>query len=144
MNRCMRAIGCIILAMIVACGCVNGPGEESGPATGAVTASLTPGPTQTLPSERSIDIQINDKDALDATISVIFAGGKGQVAVTSIEVRVTRSDGVVITENLPAEKGAELKIQGTKGDDRIEVFVSFNDGTSYKIIDRILPYRTRG
>jgi len=140
----MLATGCIILAMIISCGCVSSPVEETAPGNGAVTGSLTPGPTQTLPSERSVDIQINDKDALDATISVIFAGGKGQAAVTSIEVRVTRPDGVVVTENLAAEKGAELKIQGSKDEDRIEVFVSFNDGTSYKIIDRILPYRTRG
>ena len=140
----MLITGCFILAMVVACGCVSGPVEETSSTNGGGTGSLAPGPTQTLPSERSIDIQINDKDALDATIPVIFAGGKGQAAVTSIEVRVTRPDGVIITENLPAEKGAELKIQGTKGDDRVEVFVSFNDGTSYKIIDRLLPYRTRG
>ena len=143
MNRCMLAIGCIIIAAIIACGCVSGPAGEPGPVTGAVTGSLTPGPTQTLPSEREIDVQI-EKSGLDAMITVIFSGGKGQAAVTSIDVVVTRSDGEVFRERLPAEKLAELKIPGTKEDDRIVVSVAYNDGTSYTIIDRMLPYRTRG
>lgn len=143
MNRCVLATGCVVLALIVACGCVSGPVEQAPPESSVSSGSLAPGPTQTLPSERGIDVQI-EKSGLDGMITVIFTGGKGQAAVTSIDVVVTRSDGTVIREKLPAEKLAELKIPGTKEDDRIVVSVAYNDGTSYTIIDRILPYRTRG
>jgi len=105
---------------------------------------MIPGPTVTLPPEHAVEIQINEKDPIYATISVIFAGGKGQVMVTDILVRVTRSDGRVTEKHLEAVKGAELKFDGTKEDDRIEAFVSLTNGNTYKVIDQIVPYRTRG
>lgn len=145
MNRYILATGLIVAAMVIMCGCTSGPVEEQpAPETTATPAtSLTPGPIETLPSERGIDIRM-EKDPIDAKITIVFTGGRGQAAVKSIDVRVTRSDGMVFTENLPPIKGEELEIQGTKDDDRIEVTVSFNDGTSYKFIDEMLAYRTRG
>jgi len=37
-----------------------------------------------------------------------------------------------------------VDIQGTKESDRIEVYVTLNTGKTYKIIDQLVPYRTRG
>jgi hypothetical protein len=34
--------------------------------------------------------------------------------------------------------------QGTRETDRIEVWVTLNTGIQYKVIDQLLPYRTRG
>lgn len=107
------------------------------------SADLKPQPTVTLPEGQSVTIQVNEKDPIYSTISVVFAGGAGQVAVRDISVRVTRSDGEVITDRLPAEKGSEIFFQGTQGDDRIEVFVTLNTGVTYKTIDQLVPYRTR-
>ena len=104
----------------------------------------SPGPTVTMPSGQSVTVQVNEKDTSYATITVIFSGGEGQIATKDILVRVTRADGEVIIEHLPVEKGAELIIQGTKDTDRIEVYATLNTGVTYKIIDQLLPYRTRG
>jgi hypothetical protein len=97
-----------------------------------------------MPPGQSVTIQVNEKDPIDATITVIFSGGEGQIATKDILVRVTRSDGEVIIKHLAAEKGDSVEIPGTKDTDRIEVYVTLNTGVTYKVIDRLLPYRTRG
>lgn len=104
----------------------------------------TPGPTMTLPPGQSVTIQVNEKDTSYARISVIFSGGEGQVATKDIFVRVTRPDGVVLIGHISPVKGDELILQGSKDTDRIEVFVTMNTGVTYKVIDSLLPYRTRG
>ncbi|MDH7510161.1 MAG: hypothetical protein QHH04_03855 [Methanolinea sp.] len=115
----------------------GGPGGIGG-------GSFATGPTVTLPPGQNVEIQVNEKDPIYATITVIFAGGKGQVAVKDILVRVTTSDGKVTEQHLAPQKGSEVVFQGTRGDDRLEVIVTLNTGASYTIIDRIIPYRTRG
>ncbi len=104
----------------------------------------TPGPTMTLPPGQSVVIQVNEKDTSYATISVVFSGGEAQVATKDILVRVTRPDGEVLVGHLRPVKGDELVLQGSRDTDRIEVFVTLNSGVTYKVIDRLLPYRTRG
>ncbi len=135
----------VLILALVFCGCTSPGGIIPGiPGQENTGVSLQPEPTQTLPPESTVEIQINENDTSYATIQVLFAGGKGQIAVTSILVKVTRPDGQVITKSLPPEKGAGVKIQGSKDTDRIEVYVTLNTGKTYKIIDRLLPYRTRG
>lgn len=119
----------------------HGGGQGGGIGEGG---SFATGPTVTLPPEQNVEIQVNEKDPIYATITVVFAGGKGQIAVRDILVRVTTSDGKVTEQHLPPQKGSEVVFQGTKGDDRLEVTVTLNTGATYKIIDRIIPYRTRG
>ena len=104
----------------------------------------SPGPTMTLPPGQTVSIQVNEKDTSYAKISVIFSGGEGQVATKDILVRVTRPDGEVLIGHLRPVKGDELILQGSMDTDRIEVFVTMNTGVTYKVIDRLLPYRTRG
>ena len=137
---------CMILLIsgVAICGCTQSPAGSAQSPQGTSRTGMIPGPTVTLPPEHAVEIQINEKDPIYATISVIFAGGKGQVMVTDILVRVTRSDGQVTEKHLEAVKGAELKFDGTKEDDRIEAFVSLTNGNTYKVIDQLIPYRTRG
>ena len=60
------------------------------------TVSLTPGPTQTLPENWNIDVQVQSNgEAIDPQIIVSCQGGKGLNFIQQIDVRVTRSDGVV-------------------------------------------------
>jgi hypothetical protein len=134
----------LLLAGVAISGCTQAPGGIPSVFQGSSQDGMVPGPTVTLPPDRTVEIQINEKDPIYATITVFFSGGKGQIAVTDIMVRVTRSDGQVTTKHLEANKGAELKFDGTKEDDRIEVFVSLTNGNTYKIIDQLVPYRTRG
>jgi len=106
--------------------------------------NLTPEPTVTMPPGQSVTVQINEKDPIKATITVIFAGGEGQIATRDVLVRLTRADGEVIIEHLRAEMQDEVELQGTKESDRIEVYITLNTGKTYKIIDQLVPYRTRG
>lgn len=100
-------------------------------------------PVTTLPPGKEVTIQIDEKDTSKASVRVSFSGGRGQIAVTDILVRVTHPDRTVHSGHLPPVKGEELILQGTRGTDRIEVWVTLNTGSTYRIIDRDLPYRTR-
>ena len=129
--------GVLIIILLLSAGCTGILPEREG----SVPA---PGPVQTLPPGKDVTIQINEKDTSYATVTVIFSGGEGQIAVRDILVRVTHPDGTVLSGHLPPVKGEELVLQGTRGTDRIEVWVTLNTGITYKVIDRLLPYRTRG
>jgi hypothetical protein len=89
-------------------------------------------------------VQVNDKDPIYATVATIFAGGEGQIAVKSIEVILIRSDGQVQKGMLEPVKGAEVKLQGTRGTDRTVVYVTLNTGDTYKVIDQPVLFKERG
>lgn len=110
----------------------------------ATDGNLAPGPTQTLPPGKNVILQINEKDTSYQTVTVLFAGGEGQIAVTDILLVYTRADGTSEMKNLPATKGAEVVFQGTRETDRIQGYATLNTGVRYKIIDQSVPYRTRG
>jgi hypothetical protein len=128
----------LAITLLLLSGCTGTWPDGTGPTV------PTPGPVQTLPPGRDVTIQINEKDTSYATITVIFSGGEGQIAVRDILVRVTHPDGTVLTGHLPPLKGEELVLQGTRETDRIEVWVTLNTGIQYKVIDKLLLYRTRG
>jgi hypothetical protein len=58
-------------------------------------------------------------------------------------MKVSRSDGQVITDTMvfrnrnQVSKGDTLEMEGTRGVDRAEVFVTLS-GTDYKVMDRTL------
>lgn len=136
----------LVLSAIALSGCTGTRplSPTDGSLSGYGGGSFATGPTVTLPPGQNVEIQVNEKDPIYATITVIFAGGKGQIAVKDILVRVTTSDGQVTEKHLAPQKGSEVVFQGTRGDDRLEVIVTLNTGATYTIIDRIIPYRTRG
>ena len=103
----------------------------------------TPEPTQTLPPGQEVTLQVNQKDPIYDTITVVFAGGEGQIAVTNIIVKVTLSDGKTETKQLSPVKGEEVRFQGTRETDRVEAWVTLNTGKTYKTVDTLLPHRTR-
>ncbi len=134
-------IGIMVLAMFFLAGCTTIPGSFQGPGT---AGTLVPGPVVTLPAANAVDVAVMQKDSVDSTIDVVFGGGNGQVAVSSCIVVITRSDGSSEIQRLTPQKGSTVTLQGTKGTDRVEVSVILKDGKSYKIIDELVPYRTRG
>ena len=117
------------------------------PATTLVTPSVTtttqepdPYPKEItyLPPATAVDIGI-DKDRVYNTITVTFVGGPGQALVSNILVRVTTSEGLVQQKNFPTNAagigtGASVDLKGTKGSDRVEVFVT-QGGVMYKLRD---------
>ncbi len=105
--------------------------------------SLVPGPTQVLPESYRIWLQA-DRDPITSMVTVIYNGGKGQRAVREIQVRLTRSDGQVLTQVFrPLTTGEGAELQGTKYTDRLEVNITYNNGDSFTVIDRIFPYKQR-
>ena len=128
-------------ALLLCAGCTDTSPPTVPPAS--TPTSLTPEPTVTLPEGQSVTIQVGQKDPIYNTIPIEFSGGAGQVAVRDVRIQATLSNGEVITDHLPPEKGATVIIQGTQADDRVEVFITLNTGMTYKTIDQLVPYRTR-
>jgi len=119
-------------------------GNSPDPAQVSTTVPVESLPTDiTLPPARfATDIRI-DKDRVYSKITVTFVGGPGQVFVRDILVRVTRSDGLKEEAHIPFENqvpvGGSVDLAGTKGSDRVEVYVTIN-GVIYKIRDENAVY----
>jgi hypothetical protein len=105
--------------------------------------SLVPGPTQTLPAHLDIVLQ-TERDPRTKMISVEYMGGKGQYGVREIFVRLTRSDGEVLTGSFkPIQIGSRIELQGTEKVDRLEVVVRYYSGEEYTVIDQVFEYKVR-
>ena len=105
------------------------------------TVVETPSAVETLPSEQYVDLQIS-KQRPDSSIHLIFNGGKGELFVQNVLLKVTLSNGEVVEKymndgNRKPRRGDELVIDGTRGNDRAEVYVT-TAGRTYKIIDQPL------
>ena len=57
-----------------------------------MTGISTPLAVETLPIEQYVDINV-EKQRPDATIHLLYNGGKGEIFVQNVMMRVTRSDG---------------------------------------------------
>ena len=96
--------------------------------TSAVTVISTPLAVETLPIEQYVDINV-EKQRPDATIHLLYNGGKGEIFVQNVMMRVTRSDGTVEEKFLndgarKPKRGDELIIQGTRNVDQVAVFLT--------------------
>ncbi len=152
-----RAIILAAFATLVSCaliaGCTSPTQAVITPAeTTVVTLFTTPIPTisvtlgpsldlvETLPSGQFVDLQLT-KDRTNSEIHLLFNGGKGEVSVQKIRMKVTRSDGAVIDQYMDdgqkPQRGDELVIGGTHGSDRCEVWVTTGNKV-YKVMDQPL------
>ena len=109
-------------------------------------ASTTPGPTQTLQSVWAVDVQVaSNGEAINPQIITTFRGGKGMIVIPQINIKVTRSDGVVeeAKMNQPLSIGKSVSLPGTtSNNDRAEVWVNTPDGQLVKIFDAYIPFRS--
>ena len=148
---------CLILCALAA-GCTSPTQAEIKPtdtmtvpstlptmSTSVATVVSTPLAVETLPAEQYVDIQVQ-KQRPDATIHLLYNGGKGAIFVQNIMMRVTRSDGQVVEKymndgNRKPRQGDELVIDGSRGSDNVVVFLT-SAGKTYKIYDEnlALPY----
>jgi hypothetical protein len=110
------------------------------PATTSVaTVVSTPVTVDTLPPEQFVDLQLT-KERPDFSLHLLYNGGKGEIFVQNVMMRVTLSDGQVIEQyrndkQRKPRRGDELIMQGSRGSDRVEVFVT-SAGRTYKAIDK--------
>jgi len=59
----------------------------------------------------------------------------------SADVKVTHPDGSVVTGTLIPSKSTEIFLDGSKGNDRIEVIANMYTGQSYRVRDEMLPLK---
>jgi len=155
-NKVILSLIILISAAIVFAGCTSPSGSSTSPSgsgtTGATSgaSSLVTQPTDAIPDYNSVTVDVGEKDYM-GKIPVIFQGGKGQISVKKIDVKLTRTDGSTQTATVGINKGDEADLEGTRGSgslngqpDRVEVWVSMNNGQTYKVADVIREYRTRG
>jgi len=106
------------------------------------TVVLTVEPTQTLAKDTELYIDAN-KDNSNAMVTVTFNGGPGMGLVKDNRVILTRSDGTETVGKLNFnQRLSEVKLQGTRGTDRIRVIVTLYSGSEKTIVDKLLYYRT--
>jgi len=108
-----------------------------------VTGTLTPGPTDIVPSALAVNFQA-ERDPISGIVTVTFTGGAGQNGVREVVSRLTRSDGQVITKTFTlTQMGKSETLQGTKMTDRIEVIVYYYNGDQYTVLDQTFEYKKR-
>jgi len=150
----------VLLLMLITAGCM----QTTPPATPTPTAvqtiatevptavpttlSMTPGPTQTLPEVWGLEVQAyGNGEAINPRIIVSCQGGKGLNFIQQIDVKVTRPDGVVVTDVIskPLYKGKEvsLPITSQMGNvNRVEIWATTPQSDKVKIFDDYVPFRT--
>ena len=109
------------------------------PSTPIPAAVATPVAVETLPAEQYVDLELT-KERPDYTLHLLYNGGKGEGFVQNILMKATLSDGMVVQQYMDdgtrqPRRGDELIIQGTRGSDRVEVFVT-TAGRTYKVLDQ--------
>lgn len=137
---------CTIIAIAGCTGTQSPPAGPSSPASGTGSAtsggSLVPSPTDAVPDYNMVKVDVGEKDYL-GKIPVIFQGGMGQVHVKNIDVTLYRADGQIKKATVGANKGDEVELEGTKQTDRVVVFITMDNGQTYKTNDALSAYRTR-
>jgi hypothetical protein len=117
------------------------PTTVSTPVPAATADPYVPLPTQDMPKYLEVYFQAQ-KDPVTSQVTVIFAGGPGINLIRTADVRVTRSDGKVVTGTiLPGEMITEITLDGTKYSDRVEVIANMHNGQSFRVIDELLVYK---
>jgi len=109
--------------------------------TSAVTVIPTPLPVETLPPEQAVDLVLS-KQRPDSSIHLLYNGGKGEVYVQNIMMKVTLSNGQVIQQymndgNRKPRRGDELVIEGTRSADFVQVYLT-SAGRTYKVKEESL------
>jgi len=117
----------------------------------ATVESATPGPTQTLQTIWNVGVEVKSNGvSINPLVIMTFRGGKGQTVIKTIDLKVTRSDGVVeegrmipIPPSNVLAVGQTLELAGTtSNNDRAEVWAWTPQGDRVKIYDAYIPFRS--
>jgi hypothetical protein len=110
-------------------------------AQSSASASFVPEPTQVPPTNLLITYQA-ERDPITGLVTVTFTGGPGKNGVSDLFIKLTRSDGQVLTQSFkPQQIGSFTTLQGTKMTDRIELIANYYNGDKYRIIDQLFEYK---
>ena len=125
----------------------QGPGSPATPGNGGIspdgTVALVAGPTDSLPADRTLIIDV-ERDAISRDIIVTFQGGNGQYGVSSLLIHLTRSDGTTEDKTMSRlERGDSITLKGSDRENRVEVTAIFYNGETYKVVDKVFEYKKR-
>jgi len=106
------------------------------PPASMVTDTPTLLPVETLPAEQYVDLVLS-KQRPDSSIHLLYNGGKGEVFVQNIMIKVTLSNGQVVQQYMndnsrKPRRGDEIVIQGTRGTDVVQVYLT-SAGRTYMV-----------
>jgi hypothetical protein len=109
--------------------------------TSEATVISTPLPVETLPAEQDVDLVLS-KQRPDSSIHLLYNGGKGEVFVQNIMMKVTLSNGQVVQQYMndgtrKPRRGDELVLDGTRGTDLVQVYLT-SAGKTYKVKEESL------
>lgn len=167
MTKITTVIGILVLCVALACvaGCTQTEKPVPTPAptpepvvetTAAPTAVATtvdaskPEPTQTLPDQWSLDVQVaGNGEAINPQVITTIRGGKGLNFILAVDVKVTRADGKVETGSIPRQTAfrvgdsVSLPVTSQMGKvNRVEIWATNPQGEKVKIYDDYVPFRT--
>ena len=111
--------------------------------TPTFSASIEPSPTDVVPPTYLVEVSV-DKNTIpnNPDITVSYRDGAGTNLVSQMDIIVVRSDGAVETRTVTKpDLSTVIVFPGTTGTDRVVVFVSYYNGSRYKIYDRIAPFQ---
>ncbi|MEN6610138.1 MAG: hypothetical protein ABFC24_04795 [Methanoregulaceae archaeon] len=105
--------------------------------TSAHTYSPTASPTDVLPKDDTVYVQVNrNPSTAYPTITVVYGGGFSLGSVNEMDVTVVRSDGRVENKAVyNVVEGSSVTLMGTTATDRVIVWVTMLSGTTYKVYD---------
>ena len=139
---------CTLLALAGCTGSQSSPAAPQGTAQVASPSAavisgpdMVPSPTDSIIEANMVNINV-EKDYL-ANVVVTFQGGNGLAQVNKIDVTLNRADGQVKTANIGIKVGDTVTLEGTKDTDRVIVYVTMKDGKRYKLVDSLVPFRSR-
>jgi len=143
--------GLVLCALFAGCTSPTGTGITTAGTTGTtppptippaeVTVIPTPIPVETLPPEQAVELVLS-KQRPDSSIHLLYNGGKGEVFVQNIMMKVTLSDGRVVQQymndgNRKPRRLDELVVDGTRGSDFVQVYIT-SAGRTYKVKEESL------
>jgi len=109
----------------------------------SASASFVTEPTQIPPPNLLVTYQA-ERDPITGLVTITFTGGPGKNGVSDVSIKLSRSDGQVLTQSFtPQQIGNFATLQGTKMTDRIEVIANYYNGDKYRIIDQLFEYKKR-
>jgi hypothetical protein len=151
---------CIVMVCAIAvllAGCTQQEAPPAPVTTPVVTQPVVPQTpdylTGPIPRDKDVAVAV-DRDAINPIITMTYRGGQGINAVVLLEFVITRSDGVVVRDSLgyPGPRpqvNNQMTLEGTREvsdskADRVQVFVTYNNGDKYLLFDQVMPFRSRG
>jgi ABC-type Fe3+-hydroxamate transport system substrate-binding protein len=137
----------VLAVFLLLAGCTQPatpPATETSTPTPTVTSpDLSPIPTDVMPPDQRVVVSVSRGTlSFNPVIQVEFRGGPGMVLLSTIDAKVTRPDGTIVTGSLREPKiGDILELVGSTARDRVEVTARMKNGNVYRVFDQVLEFR---